>query len=76
MDGQEIGDTYELVDVLVVGMVPDFLGGADLADSAFAIHDHHAVGDRHRRLLVVGDVDDSHTHGLLQVADLISHFLA
>ena len=46
-----------------------------LLDAA-GVHDDDAVGDRHRLLLVVRDVDHGEAEPLLQLADLLAHLAA
>jgi hypothetical protein len=45
---------------------------ADLLDDA-VVHDHHAVGQRHRLDLVVRDVDRGGAHLLVHLLDLGAH---
>ena len=47
----------------------------DLLDHA-AVHDHDAVGERHRLDLVVGDVDRGGLHQLMHALDLGAHLHA
>ncbi|MPL94334.1 hypothetical protein SDC9_40487 [bioreactor metagenome] len=74
-EGKEVGHAEEGIDIPVLRVVPDLLRASELADGAFFIHDHHAVGNGHGRLLVVGDVDDGDPDGLLEVPDLVGHLL-
>jgi hypothetical protein len=46
------------------------------ATKRVAVHHHHAVGERHRLDLVVGDVDGGGAHLLMHALDLGSHLHA
>src|SRR3546814_10060185 len=49
-------------------LVEDFAGSSRLFDLA-AVHHHHQVGQRHRLLLAVGDMDEADAEFLLQALD-------
>ena len=53
----------------------EIVGRPDLLDAA-TVHHHHAVGERHRLDLVVGDVDGGGAHLLMHALDLGAHLHA
>ena len=65
----------EVRDLGAVRRAVDFLGRADLTDSA-ASHHGHAVRHRERFLLVVGDINRGQAVVLHNPADLAAHFHA
>ena len=56
-------------------IVVDFIGGADLLDTAFIEHDD-PVGHGHGFDLVVGHIDGGHAKAALERADLDAHLVA
>jgi hypothetical protein len=65
---EHVGLADEIGDERGRRLAIDFARRADLLDQPL-VHDHHAVGDRQRFLLVVGDQDGGHPEALLQQAD-------
>ena len=59
----------------VRGISIDFLGRADLLDTA-AVHHDHTVGQRHRFGLVVRHIEARHAEPLLDRAKLVAHLQA
>ena len=76
-DGKDLGrqgvdPADELGHKGVLGPQIELLRRPDLDDPPF-VHHGDLVGDRHRLLLVVGDVDRRDRQGLLEAADLAAH---
>jgi hypothetical protein len=53
-------------------MVVDVARRAGLLDQA-VVHHHHQIGERHRLLLAVGDVDEADAELGLQALQLVAH---
>ena len=72
---QQVALPYEGRDIDGIGLLEDFLRGADLIDPPAPKH-HHPVGHRQRFGLVVGHVDERHAERAVELGELDAHFVA